>query len=420
MLGNVVGGVRVSPVRLRRYVWALAAFWTVAIASVLAWRIWDERVQALDIARSEASGAWKKEAAMLHWAAENGRIYVPVSKDTPPDPNLGYLSERDIATPSGKKLTLISPPMIMNQVHALNRGKVGFHGHITSLRPIRAQDAPDLWEKQALEAFSSGQSEAHAEGTIDGKRYFRFMRPLVIEKSCLTCHAEQGYKVGDLRGGLSISVPMDSIWGTQWPDVIHRIITHTVIWLVGLVGIGVMSRVLEQQMSHRYRAERKLQEAHDLLEQRVTERTAELGEANQKLENEIAERRQAEQWLLESERRFRGYFDQGLVGMAILSAEREWVEVNVRLCKMLGYREEELLLAAWQDLIHAEDRDAVEAEFRRLLGGTVRGFVTEARWVRKDNRAFHAGLSAQCLLKADGTIDCILVLIQDMTRLRPT
>ncbi len=276
-------------------------FWTIAIAIILALRIWDERIQAVDIARSEATGAWKKEAAMIRWAAGNGRVYVPITADTPPDPHLAYMPERDLSTPSGRKLTLISPPMIMNQVHALNRGQAGFHGHITSLQPIRPQDAPDPWEKQALQAFASGQSEADTEGTIDGKRYFRLMRPLVIEKSCLTCHAEQGYKVGDLRGGLSISVPMDSVWGTQWPDVIHRIVSYTGIWLLGLVGIGVMSRALEQQMSRRYQAERKLQEAHDLLERRVAERTAELAQANRNLEAENAERRQAEQWLLESE-----------------------------------------------------------------------------------------------------------------------
>ena len=132
----------------------------------------------------------------------------------------------------------------------------------------------------------------------------------------------------------------------------------------------------------------------------MAERTAELAEANRNLENEIVERKQAEQWLLESEQRFRGYFEQGLVGMAILTAEREWVEVNGRLCKMLGYPEEELLLKTWQDLTHPEDRPAAEAEFQRLLGGIVRGFVTDTRLVRKDGRVFPAGLSAQCLQKA--------------------
>ena len=201
------------------------------------------------------------------------------------------------------------------------------------------------------------------------------MRPLVIDKSCLTCHAEQGYKVGDLRGGLSISVPMDSVWGTQMPNVIHRIAGYGGMWLFGLLGIGLMSRKLQQQISRRYEAEQELRQAHDLLEQRVAERTAELAEANRSLESEIVERKQAEQWLLESEQRFRGYFEQGLVGMAILTARREWVEVNGRLCKMLGYPEEELLLKTWQELTYPEDRPAAEAEFQRLLGGIVRGFV---------------------------------------------
>ena len=44
MFANVVGGVHVSPVRLRRYAWALAAFWTAVIALALAGRIWDERI----------------------------------------------------------------------------------------------------------------------------------------------------------------------------------------------------------------------------------------------------------------------------------------------------------------------------------------------------------------------------------------
>ena len=83
MLDTVIDGLAGSPVRLRRYAWALAAFWTVAIAIVLAWRIWDERNQAVDIARSEATGAWKKEAAMIRWAAGNGRRLRPRHGEDP-------------------------------------------------------------------------------------------------------------------------------------------------------------------------------------------------------------------------------------------------------------------------------------------------------------------------------------------------
>jgi PAS domain S-box-containing protein len=131
------------------------------------------------------------------------------------------------------------------------------------------------------------------------------------------------------------------------------------------------------------------------------------------LESEIAERKQAEQWLLESEERFRGYFEQGLVGMAILSAQRDWVEVNERLCRMLGYTEGELLVKKWSDLTRPDDRPTEEKHFQQLSAGAARAFILDTHLVRKSGETFRAGLSAQCMKKPDGTVDCILILVQD-------
>ena len=174
------------------------------------------------------------------------------------------------------------------------------------------------------------------------------------------------------------------------------------MWVLGLFGIAVLSHQLQRQVEHRYQAERKLQEAHDLLEERVTERTAELTEATRQLQSEVAERKQAEQWLLESEQRFRGYFEQGLVGMAILSPEREWVEVNERLCKLLGYTEVELPQKSWTELTHLEDRPAEESQFQRMMGGVVKGYVTAKRFLRKDGKVFSAIVSCSVCEKRMG------------------
>jgi hypothetical protein len=103
MFGAVVGTLASSPIRLRRYTWALAGFWTLAIGIVLLWEISDERQQAIDIARSEALGAWKKEAVVFRWAADTGRIYVPVTKKTPPDANLSSWSRFRTGTITGKR-----------------------------------------------------------------------------------------------------------------------------------------------------------------------------------------------------------------------------------------------------------------------------------------------------------------------------
>lgn len=416
MFSTVLGAISHSPIQLRRFVWTITAFWTVAIAIVLIWELHDEQNKAIETARSEARGAWKKEAAVYLWAASSGRVYVPVTEKNPPDANLTHMPERDITSPTGTELTIISPPMIMNQVHAIARGVSGTEGHITSLHPIDPDNNPDSWESQALQSFTQGVPEVYSRETVHGRNYLRLMRPLFTDKSCITCHAEKGYKVGDVRGGLSISVPMDSIWGADLDDTVRRIAGYGGMWLLGLVGIALMSHRLRQQIAHRYAAERKLEEANELLEQRVAERTAELAEANQSLETEIVDRKQAEQWLLESEQRFRGYFEQGLVGMAILDAQRDWIEVNNRLCRMLGYTEDELLLKTWPELIHPDNRTAAEADFSRILDGTTRGFLSDLQLVRKDGTSLSVGLSTQCLKKSDGTIDCILVLVQDLHR----
>jgi PAS domain S-box-containing protein len=401
------------PIRVRRYVVALMAFWTFAIAIVLTWELLDEQDQVFTEARSEAWGIWQKEDAIYRWAALRGNIYVPVTETMNPDPKLVSVPERDIATPSGTKLTLVSPATIMRQAFAAGAKPSVRQGRVTSLRPVSAKNKPDPWEEQALRAFEAGQTERASEEVIDGKKYLRFMRPLIIEQSCLGCHVEHGRKVGEIRGGFSVAVPMAPVWKEQMSDIIHRIIGYGGMWLLGLLGIAVLSRHLQRQILGRSAAERKLQEANELLEQRVADRTAELARANDDLQSEIADRRQAEQWLLESEQRFRGYFEQGLVGMAILSADKQWVEVNERLCRMLGYTEDELLLKTWEELTYPDDLPAEQSQFEHLLAGNARGFVIDRRFVRKDSTAFRVALSAQCLRKPDGTIDHILILVQD-------
>ncbi len=142
---------------------------------------------------------------------------------------------------------------------------------------------------------------------------------------------------------------------------------------------------------------------------------ADLAAGNVALEKEIAERKRAESWLLESEQRFRGYFEQGLVGMAMLSAERHWIEVNQRLCRLLGYSAEELMRKDWSELTHPDDIPLEDAQFQRVVDGVVKGYVMDRRFVCKDGRVLYTSLSAQYMRKDDGTLDCILVLIQDIT-----
>jgi len=102
----------------------------------------------------------------------------------------------------------MNPAYIMRQLNEEFAELYEIPGHITSLDPLRPENAPDDWERSALEAFEEGESEILEVTDIDGESYLRLMQPLIAEEGCLKCHEQQGYQLGDVRGGVSVSVPM--------------------------------------------------------------------------------------------------------------------------------------------------------------------------------------------------------------------
>ena len=188
---------------INRYAAVLAVFWTLILASSLVWNVIESKQNTLQGARIEARIAYERDVAYRNWNAGHGGVYVAVTKETQPNPYLSNIPERDITTPSGKVLTLVTSAHMTRQVVELDGGLPGVRGHITSLKPVRPENAPDPWETTALAAFERGQTEVSAIARIDGKDYLRLMRPLVAERACLTCHANQGYVEGDIRGGVS-------------------------------------------------------------------------------------------------------------------------------------------------------------------------------------------------------------------------
>jgi signal transduction histidine kinase len=82
--------------------------------------------------------------------------------------------------------------------------------HISSLKLLNPDNAPDTFERQALLEFTSRKkTELSVIEKIGDVFYFRYIAPLYAEKSCLECHEKQEHKVGDVMGAISVSVPMN-------------------------------------------------------------------------------------------------------------------------------------------------------------------------------------------------------------------
>ena len=226
---------------LKYYGWVLIGVWTLVAAASLGWNLLQDREEAFRVARHIALTNYERDVLYRRWAAAHGGVYVPVTPDTPPTPYLSRLPERDIVTPSGRRITLLNPAYMTRQIYELAQVSGLPRGHLTSLKPLRPENAPDPWEKKALEAFEHGKAEVSEVVSMNGQPFMRLMRPFRIDPSCLTCHEEQGYKVGDIRGGISVSVAMSPIMAKSrhtW----SLILGHVVLWMLGVVGIILSGR----------------------------------------------------------------------------------------------------------------------------------------------------------------------------------
>lgn len=156
----------------------------------------------------------------------------------------------------------------------------------------------------------------------------------------------------------------------------------------------------------------------ETLIRKLEEKTSELEKANRRLEQDIAERRRAEEELRESEERFRATFEQAAVGLAHVDVEGRLLRVNDKLCEITGYAREQLLQKQVNDLIAPEDRAGLEAGGRALLNGTRTVDTSEKRCVHHNGGLFWGSIVTTLLRDAQGKPKYFISVIADITERR--
>ncbi len=259
--------------------------WTAVLAASALYMARAAYERAENYARILAETAFEKDVIYRRWNALMGGVYVPVGPTTGIEPN-PYLTvkNRDLDTIAGP-LTKVNPAFMTRLVHELGESRTGVSGHITSTNPIRPDNKPDPWEEQGLSLLESGQAEVVSERMpYRGKDQMRLIRPLMTEESCMPCHAFQGYTVGTVRGGISVSVPMAPFLTAAAAVARQAALAHLGIWLLGIVGIFSSTRLLKRRIGERDEAEEQLRGLTLELEERIEERTRDLFEAKEHAE----------------------------------------------------------------------------------------------------------------------------------------
>ena len=107
----------------------------------------------------------------------------------------------------------------------------------------------------------------------------------------------------------------------------------------------------------------------------------------------------------DSEARFRGIFDNAAVGIARVAPDGRWLEVNQRLCDIVGYACEELMTKTFGDITHPDDLEQDLGVMRRMLAGEIETYLREKRYYRKDGSVVWVNLTTSLVRNADGAPD---------------
>ena len=130
---------------------------------------------------------------------------------------------------------------------------------------------------------------------------------------------------------------------------------------------------------------------------------------------DITEQKLTEEALINSELRFRNCFDLPLIGFAITSPVKGWIEVNERICSILGYSRDEIVQMTWSELTHPDDLATDIEQFNLILSGQIEKYSMDKRFICKDGQAVWTSISVCCVRQPDGGVDYIIGLMEDIS-----
>lgn len=200
------------------------------------------------------------------WSAMYGGVYVKQNAGLSPNP---YLKDNFILDSEGNTLIKINPAWMLRQISELSNQRSHYFYKITSLKPVNPHNAPDAFETEALQYFENHRDKKYYYRLSGDDKAFDFMGSLKVEPACLACHENQGYSIGDVRGGIRVSIPTDIL--QQEIQLLQQYTVRNQIFVV--LGAMIVSSIFFCFLSRIYRYQKNIEQLNKSLENKVAERT---------------------------------------------------------------------------------------------------------------------------------------------------
>ena len=345
---------RTRSARFLFYSIALGICWTFTVIVSLVWNLHLQHEETREVAFNVARAYLFSDNRYRRWNALHGGVYIAAEEESERNALPFEVEEPEIITPSGRKLVLTDHALMMEQVYNLSGPAENIQGELKSLDPMSPKGVADAWQKEALKSLESGMEEVGELVEHNAEQFIYLMRPFVIEKPCLKCHEQGGYKVGDIRGGITVRIPLAQ-FGISNQDQIKMLWWgHLLWWLLGVLGITISFLGMRSRIYERERAESALGKL----------------------------RRQQEQILLAA--------GEGIYGV---DSRGKTTFVNPAAVKLLGWTPDELIGNSLHEAIHHTKPDGThypesECPISAVLRDGKSHQGTDEWYIRKDGEIF--------------------------------
>jgi diguanylate cyclase (GGDEF)-like protein len=223
---------------VRTFLLTISMVVSVGVAATYLLRYLTVNELLIQTVRHEAESFARLIVLTRHWNAGYGGVYVEKKPGIESNPFLKEMDiDPDIRTSDGRTFTLRNPAIMTREISELARRDSILEFHMVSLRSLNPENRPDEFERQSLERFEQGERDIWQIDRVGERPKFRFILPLVTEEPCLQCHARQGYRLGDIRGGVSVIIPA--------AELISQMRTNrTQIIVDAVITIGILLAIL--------------------------------------------------------------------------------------------------------------------------------------------------------------------------------
>ena len=280
-----------------------------------------------DIVAKEAKGHFESIVSSKYWSTNHEEVYIKVDDSLKSEV---YSKSNFTYTKDGELLVEVSPNWMNQQLYELKNKTNKNYIKITSLNPLNPKNKPDVFEKEALDFLSKNKDKKYYSKISEDSSQFNFMGALTVNKSCLKCHGAQGYKEGDVKGGIRVSIPTDDYFNKL--EEIQEDYNYLILVILfsAIVALSLLVWFVNKTFSNQNLIEKNYKEISSL----------------QKSNDELLTR-------------FEYAIDGTRDGLWDWDLKTDHVFFSKNWKMMLGYEDDEIKneLKEWERLVHPDDKE---------------------------------------------------------------